>query len=69
MASNVSARAGKVDRESAAPEATYPVPLHEYRMLAALRERASAAEIEEAEIDAAIAEHAPGLNPHGLRYS
>ncbi len=33
------------------------VPLHEYRMLAALRERASAAEIEEAEIDAAIAEH------------
>ena len=38
-------------------------------MLAALRERASAAEIEEAEIDAAIAEHAPGLNPHGLRYS
>jgi hypothetical protein len=33
------------------------VPLHEYRMLTALRDRASAEEIEEAEIDAAIAEH------------
>jgi hypothetical protein len=33
------------------------VPLHEYRMLMALREHASAAEIEQAEIDAAIAEH------------
>ena len=38
-------------------ETAVVVPLHEYRMLAALRERASAAEIEEAEIDAAIAEH------------
>jgi hypothetical protein len=33
------------------------VPLHEYRVLATLRERASAEEIEEAEIEAAIAEH------------
>lgn len=32
-------------------------PLDEYSMLAALRERASAEEIEEAEIEAAIAEH------------
>lgn len=38
-------------------EAAVVVPLHEYRMLATLRERASAAEIEEAEIEAAIAEH------------
>lgn len=38
-------------------EAAVVVPLHEYRMLAALRERASAAEIEDAELDAAIAEH------------
>jgi hypothetical protein len=33
------------------------VPLHEYRMLTALRERASAEEIEVAEIDAAIADN------------
>ena len=33
------------------------VPLREYRMLTALRERASAEEIMAAEIDAAIAEH------------
>jgi len=38
-------------------ETAVVVPLQEYRMLAALRERASADEIEEAEIDAAIAEH------------
>jgi hypothetical protein len=38
-------------------ETAVVVPLHEYRMLAALRERASADEIEEAEIEAAIAEH------------
>ena len=38
-------------------ETAVVVPLHEYRMLATLRERASAKEIEEAEIDAAIAEH------------
>jgi hypothetical protein len=38
-------------------ETAVVVPLQEYRMLAALRERASAGEIEEAEIDAAIAEH------------
>jgi len=38
-------------------ETAVVVPLDEYRLLAALRERASAAEIEEAEIDAAIAEH------------
>jgi hypothetical protein len=33
------------------------VPLHEYRLLTALRDRASAEDIEEAEINAAIAEH------------
>ncbi len=38
-------------------ETAVVVPLHEYRMLTALRERASAEEIEEAEINAAIAEH------------
>jgi hypothetical protein len=38
-------------------EAAVVVPLHEYRMLTALRERASAEEIEGAEVDAAIAEN------------
>ena len=38
-------------------ETAVVVPLDEYRMLAALRKRASADEIEEAEMDAAIAEH------------
>ena len=38
-------------------EAAVVVPLHEYGMLAALRKRASAEEIAEAEIDAAIAEN------------
>ena len=47
------------------------VPVHEYRMLKALRDRASAEQVEEAEIDAAIAEHEawkaagqPGLKSH-----
>ena len=38
-------------------ETTVVVPVHEYRMLKALRDRASAERVEEAEIDAAIAEH------------
>jgi hypothetical protein len=38
-------------------ETAVVVPLDEYRMLTALRERASAEEIEVAEIDAAIAEN------------
>lgn len=38
-------------------ETAVVVPLYEYRLLAALRERASTAEIEDAEIDAAITEH------------
>jgi hypothetical protein len=38
-------------------ETAVVVPLHEYRMLETLRERASAEEIEEAEVEAAIAEH------------
>ena len=38
-------------------ETAVVVPLQEYGMLAALRKRASAEEIGEAEIDAAIAEH------------
>jgi hypothetical protein len=33
------------------------VPLHEYHTLKALRDRASAEQVEDAEIDAAIAEH------------
>jgi hypothetical protein len=33
------------------------LPLHEYHTLKALRDRASAEQVEEAEIDAAIAEH------------
>jgi hypothetical protein len=33
------------------------VPVHEYRLLKALRDRASAEQVEEAEIAAAIAEH------------
>ena len=33
------------------------VPVHEYHTLKALRDRASAEQVEEAEIDAAIAEH------------
>ena len=38
-------------------ETAVVVPLHEYRLLTALRERASAEEIEMAEIDAAIVEN------------
>lgn len=38
-------------------ETAVVVPLHEYSVLAALRERASAQDLEEAEIEAAIAEH------------
>jgi hypothetical protein len=38
-------------------ETAVVVPLEEYRMLTALKEGASAAEIEEAELNAAIAEH------------
>jgi hypothetical protein len=38
-------------------KAAVVVPMDEYRLLKALKERASAEEIEEAEIDAAIAEH------------
>jgi hypothetical protein len=45
--------------------------MHEYHKLKALRDRASAEQVEEAEIDAAIAEHEawkaagrPGLKSH-----
>ena len=38
-------------------EAAVVVPIHEYHTLKALRHRASAEQVEEAEIDAAIAEH------------
>jgi hypothetical protein len=38
-------------------ETTVVVPMHEYHTLKALRDRASAEQVEEAEIDAAIAEH------------
>jgi hypothetical protein len=52
-------------------ETAVVVPVHEYHTLKALRNRASAEQIEEAEIDAAIAEHEawkaagqPGLKSH-----
>jgi hypothetical protein len=52
-------------------ETAVVVPMHEYRTLNALRDRASAEQVEEAEIDAAIAEHEawkvtgrPGLKSH-----
>ena len=38
-------------------ETAVVVPMHEYHTLKALRDRASAEQVEEAEIDAAIAEH------------
>ena len=38
-------------------EAAVVVPLHEYRTLKALRDRAAPGELDEAEIDAAVAEH------------
>lgn len=38
-------------------ETAVVVPLQEYRMLTALRDRAPAEEIEAAEVDAAVAEH------------
>ena len=52
-------------------ETAVVVPMHEYHTLKALRDRASAVQVEEAEIDAAIAEHEawkaagrPGLKSH-----
>jgi hypothetical protein len=52
-------------------ETAVVVPAHEYHTLKALRDRASAEQVEEAEIDAAIAEHEawkaagrPGLKSH-----
>jgi hypothetical protein len=52
-------------------EAAAVVPLDEYRLLKALKDRATAEEIEEAEFDAAIAEHEvweaagrPGVKSH-----
>ena len=52
-------------------ETVVVVPVHEYHTLKALRDRASAEQVEEAEIDAAIAEHEawkatgrPGLKSH-----
>jgi hypothetical protein len=52
-------------------ETALVVPMHEYHTLKALRDRASAEQVEEAEIDAAIAEHEawkaagrPGLKSH-----
>jgi hypothetical protein len=52
-------------------ESAVVVPVHEYRTLKALRNRASAEQVEEAEIDAAIVEHEawkaagrPGLKSH-----
>lgn len=38
-------------------ETAVVVPMHEYRTLAALRDRAAPEELDEAEIDAAVAEH------------
>jgi hypothetical protein len=52
-------------------ETAVVVPLEEYRLLNALRERATPEEIEDAEFDAAIAEHEawkaagrPGVKSH-----
>jgi hypothetical protein len=52
-------------------ETAVVVPMHEYHTLQALRDRASAEQVEAAEIDAAIAEHEawkaagrPGLKSH-----
>ena len=52
-------------------ETAVVVPVHEYHTLKALRDHASAEQVEEAEIDAAIAEHEawkaagrPGLKSH-----
>ena len=52
-------------------ETAVVVPMHEYQMLKALRDRASAEQVEKAEVDAAIAEHEawkaagrPGLKSH-----
>ena len=52
-------------------ETAVVVPVHEYHTLRALRDRASAEQVEEAEIDVAIAGHEawkaagrPGLNSH-----
>jgi hypothetical protein len=52
-------------------ETAVVVPVHEYQTLRALRDRASAEQVEEAEIDATIAEHEawkaagrPGLKSH-----
>ena len=57
MSASPDERSGGHDVIHLGGETAVVVPLDEYRMLAALRERASAGEIEEAEIDAAIAEH------------
>jgi len=57
MSASPDERGGGHDVIHLGGETAVVVPLDEYRMLAALRERASAGEIEEAEIDAAIAEH------------
>ena len=46
-------------------ETAVVVPVHEYRTLKALRDRASAEQVEEAEIDVAIAEHEAGRRPGG----
>ena len=52
-------------------ETAVVVPMHEYQTLKALRDRASAEQVEKAEVDAAIAEHEawkaagrPGLKSH-----
>ncbi|MDQ2814434.1 MAG: hypothetical protein M3Z75_21870 [Actinomycetota bacterium] len=52
-------------------ETAVVVPMHEYHTLTALRDRASAQQVEEAEIDAAISQHEawkaagrPGLKSH-----
>jgi hypothetical protein len=57
MSASSAEQGGDHDMIHLGGETAVVVPLGEYRMLAALRERASAEEIEEAEIDAAIVEH------------
>lgn len=57
MSARLEEQGGGHDMIHLGGETAVVVPLPEYRMLTALRERASAEEIEVAEIDAAIAEN------------
>jgi hypothetical protein len=57
MSAEPAERTGHHDVIQLGGEKAVVVPMDEYRVLTALRKRARAEEIEEAEFDAAIAEH------------